>query len=192
MKKIIMMAVMAVAAVSANAQVWVGGSLGFNTEKAKFGDVELSSGTSFEISPEVGYNLNEKWAVALALGYSHNDNTTINFAGMEVEGMSNQFSIKPYVRYTFVKSGNFSAFCDGVLDYSTTHINGVENNFNSWGISVVPGIAYAISPKVSLIARLGKIGYQHDYFDEGVDYRTNNKFGVNLSNAISFGAYVNL
>ena len=33
MKKIIMMAVMAVAAVSANAQSWVGGSLGFSNSK---------------------------------------------------------------------------------------------------------------------------------------------------------------
>ena len=47
MKKIMMIAVMAVAAISANAQMWVGGNLGFNTEKKKFEDTELSSGTSF-------------------------------------------------------------------------------------------------------------------------------------------------
>lgn len=192
MKKIMMIAVMAVAAISANAQMWVGGNLGFNTEKTKFEDTELSSGTSFEIAPEVGYNLNEKWAVAIALGYGHYDAGTVTFAGKEVSGIINTFSIKPYVRYTFVKAGNFSAFCDGVLDYSTTHVNGVENNRNSWGLAVTPGIAYAISPKVSLVAHVGEIGYDHTWFDAGVGDVTNNKFGINLTNAISFGAYVNL
>lgn len=187
-----MIAVMAVAAISANAQMWVGGNLGFNTEKTKFEDTEFSSGTSFEIAPEVGYNLNEKWAVALALGYGHYDAGIVTFAGKEVSVIINTFSIKPYVRYTFVKAGNFSAFCDGVLDYSTTHVNGVENNLNSWGLAVTPGIAYAISPKVSLVAHVGEIGYDHTWFDAGVGDVTNNKFGINLTNAISFGAYVNL
>lgn len=187
-----MMAVMAVAAVSANAQVWVGGNLGFNTEKTKFEDTELSSGTSFEIAPEVGYNLNEKWAVAIALSYAHNENSTVSVAGQSASGNINSFSIKPFVRYTFLKSGNFSAFCDGVLYYTTTHAQGVENNFNDSGVSFNPGIAYTITPKVSLIAHLGKLGYNHEWHKVGDDFRKKDAFDFNISNSIYFGAIVNL
>ena len=192
MKKIIMMAVMAVAAVSANAQMWVGGNLGINTQTTKFEDTELSSGTNFEIAPEVGYNLNEKWAVAMAVSYAHNENCTVSFAGQSASGNINSFSIKPFVRYTFLKSGNFSAFCDGVLYYTTTHAQGVENNFNDSGVSFNPGIAYAITPKVSLIAHLGKLGYNHEWFKVGDDFYKKDAFDFNISNSIYFGAIVNL
>lgn len=55
MKKIMMIAVMAVAALAANAQTWVGGTIGLNTEKTQFESTDLSSGTSFQIAPEIGY-----------------------------------------------------------------------------------------------------------------------------------------
>lgn len=192
MKKIIMMAVMAVAAVSANAQMWVGGNLGINTQTTKFEDTELSSGTNFEIAPEVGYNLNEKWAVAMAVSYAHNENCTISFAGKSVTGNVNSFSIKPFVRYTFLKSGNFSAFCDGVLYYTTYHAQGIENNLNDSGVSLNPGIAYAVSPKVSLVAHLGKLGYNHTWFDTDFGTAKMDKFDFNVSNSVYFGAIVNL
>ncbi len=53
MKKIMMIAVMAVAALAANAQTWVGGTIGLNTEKTQFESTDLSSGTSFQIPPEI-------------------------------------------------------------------------------------------------------------------------------------------
>ena len=65
MKKIFMMAVMAVAALSANAQVWLGGSFALDFSK----NTAKENMTSFEIAPEVGYNLSDKWAVAMALGF---------------------------------------------------------------------------------------------------------------------------
>lgn len=191
MKKIMMIAVMAVAALTANAQMWVGGNIGLHTEKTKYESTELSSGTNFEIAPEVGYNLNEKWAVAMALSYGHYSNMSVSFAGQSVSGTANTFSIKPYARYTFVKAGNFSVFCDGFLDYATTHINGVDNNLNSCGVGITPGISYAISPNVSLIAHVGEMSYAHTWVDVDNGTLKNNAFNIGVTNAISFGANVN-
>ncbi|MDD7247203.1 MAG: outer membrane beta-barrel protein [Prevotellaceae bacterium] len=173
MKKIIMMAVMAVAAVSANAQSWVGGSLGFSNSKV---DGAESSVTQFEIKPEVGYSLNENWDVALGVGYSFN-NESVN---------TNAFEINPYVRYKFVKAGNFYAFCDGGLTYMTTHKQGAEKNMNVFGVGFNPGIGYDLTEKVFLVAHIGDLSYAHGW--QG-DFKTN-AFNLSLTSNISFGAYV--
>ena len=57
---------------TASAQIYVGGQIGFSTSSVN-ADTEGSSsisGTSFKILPEVGYKLNDKWAVGIQVGYS--------------------------------------------------------------------------------------------------------------------------
>ena len=204
MKKILMVAVMAAAAVSANAQWWIGGELGINTNSGSTKNTQTVAGTTletttddntnvyFEISPEVGYNLSDKWAVALALSFSHSD-----------AEKTNAFSVKPYVRYTFLKAGNFSAFCDGGVTYKTSHIRNDKANTNTIAVGLNPGVTYAVSPKVTLVAHLGDLSYQTSWkkYDEsgttaGIAWsrelkRTTNNFNFGLWNAISFGAYYN-
>ena len=63
MKKILLMAAFAVASLTANAQAWIGGSLGFDYEKYK----DVDAKTTFSIAPTVGYNLDEKLALGLEL-----------------------------------------------------------------------------------------------------------------------------
>lgn len=167
------LAAVAVAA-TMNAQTWVGGSLGFSTSHTNGAEKNVKH---FSIAPEVGYNLNDQWAVAVALEYTHHN------------GVSNTWSVKPYARYTFLKAGDFSFFADGGLDYSTTHTNGVENNANSFGVFVIPGISYAISEKVGLVAQLGEgLTYTHSWTKDS--YRKN-RLALDLSNVITFGAYYN-
>ena len=185
MKKIVMMAVMAVAALSANAQTWVGGELGFTSSHVN------GAGTSkeFSIKPEVGFGLNEKFDVAIALGYTYSSDKLKNQLGGG-KFSTNTFEVSPYVRYKFVKAGNFFAFVDGGLEYATTHYNGVSKNENEFGVYVQPGIAYSVSNKVTLVSHLGEgLYYNHQWMKEV--YHQNN-VGFRLFNGITFGAYVNL
>ena len=63
MKKILVAAVVAFSSLAANAQIWMGGSLGFD-----YTDNDNSKAvTTFTISPEVGYTLDEKWDLGLAI-----------------------------------------------------------------------------------------------------------------------------
>ena len=185
MKKIVMMAVMAVAALSANAQVWVGGEVGFTSSHVN----GLGTSKEFTIKPEVGYSLSEKFDVAIALGYDYSsDKLNKNLGGSKYS--TNSFEISPYVRYKFVKAGNFFAFVDGGLGYATTHYQGISNNENKFGVYVVPGIAYSVSNKVTLVSHLGEgLYYNHAWMKEA--YHENN-VGFRLFNGITFGAYVNL
>ena len=206
MKKIVMMAVMAVAALSANAQVWVGGEVGFNSTKntVKINGVSSSETTNnFTLAPEIGYNLNEKWAVAMKLGFIHADdnsdvkaliNDALPFPISSVA--TNAFAINPYVRYTVVKAGNFSFFVDGGIGYANIHVNGMADyfkNVNQFKVGVNPGVTYAISPKVSLVAHLGDLSYQNTWSKaKNYDVKVSQgKFNIGIWNSISFGAYYN-
>ena len=66
MKKILMTMVAALGlAISANAQVYVGG--GFSV---KSNDDGKTTYTTYKFLPEVGYNLNDNWAVGMVFGWS--------------------------------------------------------------------------------------------------------------------------
>ena len=195
MKKFFVMAVMAVAALNANAQWWAGGELGFGSSHNNGAEVSTKE---FTIKPEVGYSLTDKIDVALSVGYIHlsnaslrdyvNENYGFDLGRLGVrDGSGNGFTINPYIRYKFVKAGNFFAFVDGGIDYTTLHMNGTDKNANQFGVSVAPGIAYAVSPKVTLVSHIGDgLYYRHSWIK---DTAHNNAFGFKLINSISFGAY---
>lgn len=181
MKKILLAAFVAVASLSANAQVWVGGNLGLSTSKTSYDGTTRSKDNAVTIAPEIGYKYSDNLDFAVKLEYSHTDG--------EGEASTNGFSINPYVRYTCFTSGKFSVFVDGGFSYEMSHESGVEKNKNTWGIGIKPGIAYSLTDKVGLVAHIGK-GLGWEYINQG-DEKTN-KFGLDLTNRVTFGVYVNL
>jgi hypothetical protein len=109
MKKIMMTLAAVAVAATMNAQVYLGGTLGFTSTKA---DTEgAKATTNFEIKPEVGYNLDENWAVGIALGFSSTK------AG-DADAVTT-FEVAPYARYTFAKLDKVNFFLDGEVSYKT-------------------------------------------------------------------------
>lgn len=186
MKKLFVMAVMAVAALNANAQWWAGGSFALDFDNN--GDEKT---TSFEIAPEVGYNLTDKWSVAIALGFGTTNNNLAAIGdrgestiyGGKLDKSLNYFKVAPYARYTFCKSGAVSFFVDGGIGFKFYN----QERGNSFNVGVRPGIAFAVSKKVSLVATTGYIGYQKDSEKRG----KGSKFGLGVDNKINFAAYYN-
>ncbi len=206
MKKIFMTLAAAVIAVSANAQIWVGGEVGFTSDKTTVktnGNSVSQTTNNFTLAPEVGYNLNENWAIALKVQFAHNEDngvikSMIQDAGFNTGAkvMTNAFAVNPYARYTFLKAGNFTAFVDGGVSYGFVHVSSmsqVMNNINSLGVAINPGVTYAVSPKVSLVAHIGDLSYNAMWTKaKNADVKVNNgKFNIGIWNAISFGAYYN-
>ncbi len=184
MKKIMMTLAAVAVAATMNAQVWVGGELGFTGSHVNGID---NTEKTFTIAPEIGYNLDDNFAVAIKLGYGYASTQDLGALGRHSN--VNSYIINPYARYTFAKAGNFSAFVDGGVNYSTIHVQGADKNINQFGASVVPGIAYAVSNKVTLVSHLGEGLYiKHSWIKDAI--RTND-YGFNLFNGISFGAYYN-
>ena len=169
MKKYFLMAIMAVAAITASAQVYVGGSLGFASVSPEKGDTQ----TSFTIAPEAGYSLSDKVAIGIALGfdYAKDDYTKI--------------TVSPYVRYNAIQFDRVNIFLDGAVDFATYKPDGGDAQ-NEWGVGIKPGIEFKANDKISLVSHIGFIGYKDQHKTEGTK-----TFGVDLHNTVTFGIYYN-
>jgi hypothetical protein len=175
MKKIILSAIVAVCAISANAQVWAGGKLGFT---ATSGDAYAETQTQVAIAPEIGYSINDKVDVAAAIGFSLLNNRN----GVKDANVT-EFTVEPYVRYTFAEAGIAKFFVDGYVGFGSYKPKGVDAT-TTFKVGVRPGVKVALSDDVCLVSTLGNLGYK-------TVKDTYNQFGLNLDNAITFGIYFN-
>jgi len=166
MKKIILSAIiMMAAAVAANAQFWVGGSIGYNSHNNKITDVTENI---FTFSPEFGYNFTDKISGAVAFDMSFADHRNI-------------IGVSPYVRYSFYQNGPMSIFVDGVVNFESDKTDGADA-INTFGLGVRPGFAYALNDSFSLVTRVGGIGFASS--------KNYSEFGLGLSGTVaSMGLY---
>ncbi|MBE6291017.1 MAG: porin family protein [Bacteroidales bacterium] len=181
MKKSLLMVAFAMVAMVSSAQIYVGGGLGFTSDKVKVsydGDSESESGSSFYFKPEVGYVLNETLSFGLTFDFTSDKEIGDDDA-------VSQWSIAPYARYTFYRTGNLSCFVDGVLGFGVP-----EEDFTNFSIGVRPGVALSLTENISLVSTIGLVGWNSLSTKEDdlkLSYSTLN-LGVDGS-AISFGLY---
>ena len=181
MKKIFALALVAMMGLTANAQGYVGGSLGFASES-----YDGNSETVWSIMPEIGYNLNEDWALGVVVGYGEGkDKTKID--GITYTDKVKTFAISPYVRYTPVKLDKVNIFIDGGFGYQNIKWGEVKDNI--WQFGVKPGVAINLNDKLSFVSHFGFLGYKNEKL-KGDDESTKS-FGFNLGSEVSFGMYYN-
>ena len=171
MKKILLLAVFAVASIAANAQSYVGGGFNFN----KNGD-----NYTIGISPEVGTVLNEKWGVGLAFDFNTQKNVSTSFA------------INPYVRYQALQIDRWNIFVDGGIYFNSTKPEGQDAK-NTFGLNVAPGVAFNLTDKISIVAKAGNLlalDFSKPGDDLVVDFKANSKDNFSFGGLI-FGFYYN-
>ena len=170
MKQILMLAAIAMASMTASAQLWVGGNIGYN-----YNDNGAGTETSYlSISPEIGYSLSDKWDLGLNFDYE---------MGKVKKGATiHEFSFNPYARYTFAKSGIASFFIDGGLRFGAHKVKNGGDADVIFGFGFQPGIALHVSDRVSLVTKIGSLGYRRVGDASTVGFNVNNE-------AITFGAY---
>lgn len=169
MKKFFAIAVMAVAVLSANAQTWVGGQIGFNSTKE---NKDADAVNTFTLNPEVGYNLDDKWAIGAELLYQ------------TVSDTYDAYGVGIFARYNAVKSNNFTLFIEPSVAYSGVKQNGADETGNTFQIGVRPGIKYALNNNFELVAKTGVLGYSKN--SDNIGGGSSFDFGVN-NTTISFG-----
>lgn len=180
MKKIFMTLVATAMAVSMNAQVYVGGSVGVGSVKLGSADAE----TTYKFVPEVGYSFNSDWAVGVALGYQKGLCSLGNGSyGQDVS--TELLQVSPYVRYTAAKSKLVNVFVDGGVGFGSYKDLGTQ-----FQIGLRPGLAVNLSENVSFVTHVGFIGFES--FSPKGDGDSSNTVGVDLDgNNITFGLYFN-
>lgn len=168
MKKILLLLIVACAAISVNAQLYVGGTVGYLNSKNK--DLDYKT-TQFHFSPEAGYTLNDKWAIGTIISFHSNK---------WGDAKQNYFSINPYGRYTFYRNNLLSLFAEGGPTLQILNETGDDSD-TAFGLGIRPGITIRLTDKISVLARCGNLGYSES--DE------TRSFSFTLSNSLSFGLF---
>ena len=139
MKRLVVIIALSLMALTAKAQLYVGGGIA----------ASFSRTCTASVFPEVGYNLNDNMAVGGALGLHFGNGTSL--------------SIDPYFRYYFAELGPARFFADGHFNFTvgpkyTDEYDNVQT-YTAWGIGIRPGVAFELSDRFSLVTHLAQIGY---------------------------------
>ena len=147
MKKVLMTLFVLFAVVTAYAQeMYIGGGVGL------WRDTDADR-TSFSISPDFGYGLNDKWSVGgqLILDVSGGNG-----------GSATSFAIAPYARFSYYENKVVRLFLDmgvGLSVYKQKHSDS-EAGFE---LGVKPGLAVKLNNHFSFITKVGFAGFRQDY-----------------------------
>ena len=211
-------ACMMFAAQTASAQLYFGGSLGFTTTSVTAGTT-TNSGTSFKISPEIGYQINDRIAVGGVItiqrglpymgSFDPNDLKGFGtaYASMQVDqndmggNRFNGYRFAPYFRYIFVDTRRFDLFVDATIAYGSLSQQTRDNNniwqdggkFNLLEIAARPGFRLKFDGgRFSIVGRLGSLGYQSLKVAGRTDQKIS-RFGLDVdTNNIMLGFCISL
>lgn len=176
MKKLFLTAAVALITVAASAQVYLGGEVGFWRNYD-------ANNTLTQIKPEIGYQLNDKWAVGTTLGYLYDYHKLVRRGSV--------FTVEPYARYTVAKFGPVNVFCDGGAGIASEHVNGA-GSFTAWNVGVKPGVAVNLTEKLSFVTHFGFVGYRDADGNHAQTPWGDTGLGAKFSgNELTFGLYWN-
>ena len=185
MKKAILTIAVAAFAFAANAQLVIGGNIGFNTTSGSAENINTIGGTTtttttsspktldLTIMPKIGYMINDDMQVGLKFGYNMNKTTNYDvFVADDFETLTiSTISIVPFFRYNITEMGNFKLFCEAAIPIgispaikdhydngsgTTTDTEGASGM--SFGITVVPGLNYSLNEHISFDVYVNAIG----------------------------------
>lgn len=170
MKRILLLALMAVMTLTASAQFWCGASLNAGMTKVEDADPQLS----FGIAPQIGYNFTEHFGVGVEFS------TSTQTAGNEDLHAT---GIAPFIRYTFSEMNKLHLFADAGLIYASTKYSDLSKRMTTIGWAVTPGIIYPINEHWNLLTTFGSLGWGNSEY-EGQHVRT---WQCDLFQSVSLG-----
>ncbi len=188
---------------SASAQVgkgqfYIGGSLNYNYDEAGSssvitypqGTTYYNNGkiTDFQISPDFGFFLSDKWAIGIQIGYTRTSGTETNYY---VAGDSSTASYYSTDKYSSSALGigihlrYYCMFTDKIgffPQFGITTSNDLKD-FNTGTLSIGgnPNIVFFPTKHLGVNLGFGNIAYNHAYKGGG------NNFNLGLNTNIGFG-----
>lgn len=186
---------------TAEAQYFVGGSLGFNYAGGKFDNgntsIDKTSITTFSIAPRAGKFLSDKIAVGVQLGLMSRSEKT-HGEPEEIDRFLT-YGFTPFGRYYAFRLNKLSLFAQadfGLYFGSTKNILGSTTTkgpkTTTISLNAFPGIAYDLNEKISLEAVIGGFNFgisrSSEKINDNKDIDTNIGFGVNMNSIVTSGA----
>lgn len=173
MRKLIFAVTALFVSAAMSAQIWVGGSLGFDSKS--YPTEGSKTFTEFQISPVAGYALSDVFEVGLAAGFD----TQSNIGGVDGR-KSSRITVEPFARWTFLNEEKISLFLQGAVGYR--QVKSGDNKDNLFQVGVAPGVKIPLNENLSIVSTFGWLG-----FDKSVGDVKNLSLG--LSSKLSFGLY---
>ena len=173
-KKVSLLFVAMVAATMvSNAQIWIGGGIGFSStggERNVGGNkTDLASETTFTFAPKVGYNLNDIFSVGLGFGLTTSLTEGVPFGTPVVkdEDSSTQWNLDLFARYTAFEAGNLSLLLQGGFGLGGRNeehkpagpSTETKDEYAFFNVMVLPVVQYSLSDKFSLEASFNFLGF---------------------------------
>ncbi|MBR4296915.1 MAG: porin family protein [Bacteroidaceae bacterium] len=146
MKKIFASLVVLLVSVAMNAQVYVGGGIGFSNVENTANNSKV---TSYVIQPEIGYKLDDKWSIGTNIDFEYAKEDTYK---------ATSFAVGPYVRYNAFKVGAVTFFADASAEIATLKVDGGDS-YSGWAVGIQPGVSVNVTDKLMFVAHTGGIGY---------------------------------
>jgi len=193
MKKLLLAAAVVAFGLS-NAQIakgttYVSGVVGYSSTEDNNDDTKVEN---FAVVPTVGYFVEPNLAVGLGGGYASASEKETFQNGFDKYTQS-AFVVEPFVRkywtlgdklYIFGQLSVPMQFGNEKMEENlnnTTVSNKV--NYNSFGVSVKPGLDYFLNKNWTIEATIGEFGYNTSKYDvDGAKNVNNFNFGLNLAN----------
>lgn len=211
-------AAMLFTAQNASAQLYFGGSVGFTSTTSIRGN-NKTSGMSYKLSPEIGYQITDRIAVGGTItiqrglpylgSFDTNDLKGFITAGASTgvdlqadNARYNGFRIAPYFRYVLVDTRRFDLFVDAVIAYGSLSSQFKDNN-NVWQdngkyslmeFCARPGFRIKFDGgRFSVVGRLGSLGYQLLKQTDTNQVNSISRFGLDVdTNNIMLGFCISL
>jgi hypothetical protein len=194
MKKIIFTLAIASFALTSQAQIFVGGSVGFNTNGGKFkpesGDNTKSPrSTAFNISPTVGYQYSEKIAFGARINFDNNK--TKVFGDKDRVTSTTTMGLELFGQYNFLEFNKVFVYADAGLGFSRSSGKTKEgsvsvkgNPTTSIGLNIKPVLGYNLNEHITLLAELQFMGFGFNTSvtkQEKVGKTTHSSFGFGVN-----------
>lgn len=214
MKKVLISVVAMVAcAFTANAQLWLGGSLSASHSggveknvvvdiddngKDVKDDIDDPKYNSFSFAPMIGFDLSDKFAVGATVSFSTStSNKSKDDDDKKYCTKSNTFGIAPFIRYSVAEFGKFNVKLQASVPMSMTNGKTVRADkdtkaapSSSIGVNAYPLLSYEISDKFNLECALNfmSLSFSHSVAKESPDATDYDKKHKDIVNSFQFGA----
>lgn len=185
MKKLLITFALVAVACFAQAQFFIGGSFGMD-----FAKQNDNSEISFSFLPNGGYMFNENMGVGTEMGLTYTKNTE-KLKDAEDVTKTFEFVFNPYFRYVVFKLDKFSFYADGKIDlkFGNMKSNDTSRSITTFGLGVVPGMAYNFTEHISMAASLNVLKFSFEHSTVGDSSRNEFGFGVNQPTPVTIGFF---
>ena len=174
----------------ANAQVFVGGSIGVGLSNNKTSDGDKrSQNFNIGIAPEAGYSINDKIDVGLGLMFNYQNQKSWMLPGNnDLVSKNNVYSwaITPFAQYHFAKWKKFDFLLRGTAMFGSNFYNDIMPFY--YRFSVAPLVHFAVNDHFVLFTNLNFISLNlGGSFTKDVGRSFNFSFGADTGDAFNLG-----